>query len=64
MVRHIRVTSADDLDRPGGEGADAQALTRADPPLDTRASGEILHQAGASPRGRSQGYGALGATCI
>ena len=34
MVRHIRLTSADDLDRPAVKALMAEALKRADPPLE------------------------------
>lgn len=46
MVRHIRVTSADDLDRPAVKALMALALKCADPPLDTKAKRRILLKQG------------------
>ena len=40
-VRHIRITDADDLDRPAVKALMAAALKRADPPLDPKASGVL-----------------------
>jgi hypothetical protein len=42
MVRHIRVTSAADLDRPAVKALMAEALKRADPPLDRKAKRRML----------------------
>jgi hypothetical protein len=41
-VRHIRVTSAADLDRPAVKALMAAALKRADPPLDKKAKRRIV----------------------
>jgi len=46
MVRNIRITSAADLDRPAVKALMAEALKRADPPLDAKAKRRtILKQA-------------------
>ena len=42
MVRHIRITSATDLDRPAVKALIAAALRAADPPLDRKARSRIL----------------------
>jgi hypothetical protein len=42
MVRHIRITSAADLDRPAVKALMAAALRAADPPLDRKARSRIL----------------------
>ena len=42
MVRHIRITNAADLDRPAVKALMAEALRRADPPLDPKAKRRIL----------------------
>ena len=42
MVRHIRLTSADDLDRPAVKALMAEALKRADPPLDPKAKRRVV----------------------
>lgn len=49
MVRHIRVTSADDLDRPAVKALIAHALKLADPPLDKKARRRILLKQGTTP---------------
>lgn len=49
MVRHIRVTSADDLDRPAVKALIAHALKLADPPLETRAKRRIVLKQGSPP---------------
>jgi hypothetical protein len=42
MVRSIRITSAADLDRPAVKALMAEALKRADPPLDRKAKGRVI----------------------
>lgn len=42
MVRFIRLTAASDLDRPAVKALMAEALKRADPPLDPKAKRRIL----------------------
>lgn len=42
MVRHIRLTSASDLDTPAVKALMAAALTRADPPLDPKGKRKVL----------------------
>lgn len=42
MVRHIRVTSAADLERPAVKALMAEARRRADPALDSKATRRIL----------------------
>ena len=42
MVRHIRITSAADLDRPAVKALMAAALRAADPPLDRKAKRRML----------------------
>lgn len=42
MVRHIRLDSAADLDRPAVKALMAEALKCADPPLDRKGKGRIL----------------------
>jgi hypothetical protein len=42
MVRNIRITSAADLDRPAVKALMAEALKRADPPLDKKAKGRTI----------------------
>jgi len=42
MVRYIRVTSAADLDRPTMKAVMAEAIRRADPPLDRKAKRRML----------------------
>ena len=42
MVRHVRLTSASDLDRPAVKALMAEALKRADPPLDPKGTRRIL----------------------
>jgi hypothetical protein len=49
MVRHIRVTSADDLDRPAVKALVAHALKLADPPLDKKARRRIVLKQGNPP---------------
>ena len=41
-VRNIRITSADDLDRPAVKALMAAALKRADPPLDKKAKRRVI----------------------
>jgi len=42
MVRHIRITRATDLDRPAVKAIMAEALRRADPPLDRKGLRRVL----------------------
>lgn len=42
IVRHIRLTSADDLDRPAIRALLAEALKRADPPLNPKARRRVI----------------------
>jgi hypothetical protein len=42
MVRHIRLTRASDLDTPAVKGLMAEALKRADPPLDPKAKRRVV----------------------
>jgi len=42
VVRSIRITSADDLDRPAVKALMAAALKRADPPLDKKARRRVI----------------------
>jgi hypothetical protein len=42
MVRHIRVISADELDRPAVKALMSEALKRADPPLDKKAKRKMV----------------------
>ena len=42
IVRHIRLTSADDLDRPAIKALMAEALKRADPPLNPKAKRRVI----------------------
>jgi hypothetical protein len=42
IVRHIRLTSADDLDRPAIKALMAEALKRADPPLNQKAKRRVI----------------------
>jgi hypothetical protein len=42
IVRHIRLTSADDLDRPAVTALMAEALKRADPPLNPKARRRVI----------------------
>jgi len=42
MVRHIRVISADELDRPAVKALMSEALQRADPPLDKKAKRKMV----------------------
>ena len=42
MVRGIRITSADDLDRPAVKALMAEALKRADPPLNKKAKRRVI----------------------
>lgn len=42
IVRSIRITSADDLDRPAVKALMAAALKRADPPLDKKARRRVI----------------------
>ena len=42
IVRHIKITSAADLDTPAVRALMAEALKRADPPLDPRAKRRIV----------------------
>lgn len=42
IVRHIRLTSADDLDRPAVKALMAEALKRADPPLNPNARRRVI----------------------
>ena len=42
MVRSIRITCADDLDRPAVKALMAAALKRADPPLDRKAKRRVI----------------------
>ena len=42
IVRHIRLTSADDLDRPAVKALMAEALKRADPPLNPKARRRVI----------------------
>lgn len=42
MVRHIRITTTADLDRPAVKAVMAEARSRADPPLDRQAKRRIL----------------------
>jgi hypothetical protein len=42
MVRSIRITSAADLDRPAVKALMAEALKRADPPLDRKSKGRVI----------------------
>lgn len=42
MVRHIRITSVEDLDRPAVKALMAAALRAADPPLDRKAKRRML----------------------
>ena len=42
MVRHIRITTAADLNRPAVKALMAEALRRADPPLDRKAKRRTL----------------------
>lgn len=42
MVRHIRLTSAADLDRPAVTAIMTEAIRRADPPLDRKAQRRML----------------------
>jgi hypothetical protein len=45
-VRHIRLTSADDLDRPAIKALMAEARKRADPPLNPKARRQIVIRQG------------------
>ena len=42
IVRHIRLNSADDLDRPAIKKLMAEALKRADPPLNPKAKRRVI----------------------
>jgi hypothetical protein len=42
IVRHIRLTSADDLDRPAVKALMAEARKRADPPLNLKAKRRVI----------------------
>jgi hypothetical protein len=42
MVRHIRIISADELDRPAVKALMSEALKRADPPLDKKAKRKMV----------------------
>ena len=42
IVRNIRITSADDLDRPAVKALMAAALKRADPPLNRKAKRRVI----------------------
>ena len=42
IVRHIRLTSADDLDRPAVKALMAEALKRADPPLNPKGKRRVI----------------------
>lgn len=42
MVRHIRITSADELDRPAVKALIVEALKLADPPLDKKAKRQVV----------------------
>jgi hypothetical protein len=42
LVRHIRLTSASDLDKPAVKALMAEALKRADPPLDPKAKRRLI----------------------
>ena len=53
MVRHIRMTSADELDRPAVKALIAEALKRADPPLDKKAKRQVLIRQRKEARRRS-----------
>jgi len=42
MVRHIRITSAAELDRPAVKALMSEALQRADPPLDKKGKRQVV----------------------
>ena len=42
MVRHIRITSAGELDRPAVKALISEALKLADPPLDKKATRQVM----------------------
>ena len=52
VVRHIRITTATDLDRPGVKAVMAEALRRADPPLDRKAKRRIIIKQVSAPRSK------------
>ena len=52
VVRHIRITTATDLDRPGVKAVMAEALRRADPPLDRNAKRRIIIKQVSAPRSK------------
>ena len=57
MVRFIRLTAASDLDRPAVKALMAEALKRADPPLDPKAKRRIfIKQRRPKPGARSDIY--------
>ena len=50
MVRYLRLTSAADLDQPAVKAIMAEAIRRADPPLDRQAKRRILIKQVSAPR--------------
>lgn len=52
MVRHVRITNAVDLERPAVKALMAEALRRADPPLDRKAKRRIIIKQVSAPRSK------------